>query len=253
MINLKKQLMLNGKKSVLEILKDNSLRKLIQHIYLTNNQTNLISMCKSLNIPYSIQNPAWLKALKKEFDSKYSNVFAVLNSKPQLSFEEFKKILLIKEKTPNLLLMVERIQDPYNFGAIIRTCLAAGINYLIYSSSNNTKLNNIVLKTSQGYALKMQLIQVKDLSKALQELKKLNFLSYAASLREPSKNYFSMKFHDRTIIVLGNEGFGISPKLEEHIDYRIKIPMHNNIESLNVSVANGILIYEVLRQQTLKK
>ncbi|ADX97839.1 23S rRNA (guanosine(2251)-2'-O)-methyltransferase RlmB [Mycoplasma suis] len=249
MIDIKKQLILNGKKSVLEILKDVELRKLIHHVYLTESQTSLISACKTLEIPYSLQNSAWLKSLQREFDAKYSNVFAVLNSRQQLSFEDFKQVLWKDQKnTSYLIVMVEKIQDPYNFGAIIRTCVAAGVNYIIYSSSNNTKLNNVVLKTSQGYALKMQLIQVKDLSKALAELKKFNFLSYAASLKSPSKNYFSVKYENRTIIVLGNEGEGISPRLENSVDYRIKIPMNNGVESLNVSVANGILIYEVLRQ-----
>ncbi|RAO95124.1 23S rRNA (guanosine(2251)-2'-O)-methyltransferase RlmB [Mycoplasma wenyonii] len=245
---IEKKLLLNGRKGVLEVIRNESLRKLIQNVYLSSSQQQLISECKAFSIPYTIKTRNWLGMLQKNTNSKYSDVFASLHSKEQLSFQELIEELSTSD-VPECIVMLDKLQDPYNFGAIIRTCLAAGIKYLIYSSTNNVRLNNSVLKTSQGYALQLNLVMVPNLANALERLKKLGFWSYAASLGPNSKSYYEVEFSPKSIILLGNEGTGISKHLESLVDWRIKIPLKNNVDSLNVSVANGILLYEWVRQQ----
>lgn len=244
---IEKKLILNGKKSVQEVIRNESLRKLIQNVYLSSSQQQIISECKAFSVPYTIKPKSWLGTLQKNMNSKYSDVFASLNSKEQLSFQELLNELS-ESNSPECIVMLDKLQDPYNFGAIIRTCLAAGIKYIIYASTNNVRLNNSVLKTSQGYALRLNLVVVSNLANALERLKKLGFWSYAASLGTDSKTYYEIEFSPKSIILLGNEGSGISKHLESLVDWRIKIPLKNNVDSLNVSVANGILLYEWVRQ-----
>ncbi|AFN65052.1 SpoU rRNA methylase family protein [Mycoplasma wenyonii str. Massachusetts] len=245
---IEKKLVLNGRKSVLELLSNESLRELIQNIYLSSSQQQIISECQRLSVPYSIKPKNWLKNLQKEMNSKYSDVFASLKSKEQLTFSEILEELS-RTDSPECIVMLDKLQDPYNFGAIIRTCVACGIKYIIYSSTNNVRLNSSVLKTSQGYALKLNLVMVPNLANALEKLKKLGFWSYGASLSSDSKTYYKAEFSSRSVILMGNEGDGISKLLESLVDWKIKIPLENNVDSLNVSVATGILLYEWIRQR----
>ncbi|AHC39846.1 rRNA methyltransferase [Mycoplasma ovis str. Michigan] len=245
---IEKRLILNGRKGLLEILKNDHLRKLIHNVYLSSSQQQIITECKSLSIPYTIKPKSWLKTLQQEMNAKYSDVFTSLNSKEQLTFPEILEELS-QSNSPECIVMLDKLQDPYNFGAIIRTCLAAGVKYIIYSSANNVRLNNSVLKTSQGYALQLNLVMVSNLANALERLKKIGFWSYAASLTPNSKTYFEAEFNPRSIIIMGNEGTGISKHLESLVDWRIKIPLENNVDSLNVSVATGILLYEWVKQK----
>ncbi|CCE66628.1 23S rRNA (guanosine(2251)-2'-O)-methyltransferase RlmB [Candidatus Mycoplasma haematominutum] len=246
-MNWKDKLFLNGKKSVLEALQQEELRKLIANVFLPSSQRELLSECERLKVPYSLKSKSWLSTLQGETNSKYRDVFAFLNSKPQLTFQEL-LFELAKTDSPQLIVMVDKLQDSYNFGAILRTCVAAGVTYIIYSTTNNVRLNSIILKTSQGYALHANLIPVPNLANALEKLKKIGFWSYAASLREDSKCFSEVEFVPRSVLILGNEGKGISCRVEKLADWRVTIPLKNGVSSLNVSVAGGILIYEWVKQ-----
>ncbi|AFO51677.1 SpoU rRNA methylase family protein [Candidatus Mycoplasma haematolamae str. Purdue] len=246
-MKLDKKLVLNGKKSFLELLNQKELSKLIEHVYISSSQSFLISQCEEHNLPYSVKSKSFLSSLKKELNSKYSDVFAVLASKEQLTFPELLK-KLSESQEPELIVMADKVQDPYNFGAVIRTCVGAGLNYLVYSTTNNVRLDSTVLKTSQGYAMKLNLIAVPNLTNALEKLKRLGFWSYGSCLSNDSKTYSSVEYSPRSVLVLGNEGQGISRLLESKVDWKISIPLAKEVDSLNVSVAAGILIYEYVRQ-----
>jgi 23S rRNA (guanosine2251-2'-O)-methyltransferase len=159
-----------------------------------------------------------------------------------MDFGEFQEKLILEEKS--LVLVLDGIQDPRNFGAIIRSAETFGISGIIIPERRAVKINETVVKTSTGAIEHVPIVKVTNLSRTLEALKKLDFWVYGAEA-DGEKLYYEEKYPRKSALVLGSEGFGIKQKVKEQCDILVKIPLKGKINSLNVSVAGGILLAEM--------
>ncbi len=155
-----------------------------------------------------------------------------------------------KTKYP-LLLILDSIQDTHNVGAIIRTAECSGVDGIILTKHNSAPINETVVKTSAGATEHIKLCQVTNLAQALNHLKEEGFWIIGSSLSQNSKVYTEVDYKIPLAIVLGNEEKGIRKLTIDNCDLLIKIPMLGKIQSLNVSVSTGIILFEILRQRNL--
>ena len=147
-----------------------------------------------------------------------------------------------------IILILDHIEDPHNFGAIIRTAEAAGIKDIIIPKDRSVSVNSTVIKTSTGAVLNMNIIMVTNLSNSIEYLKDKGFWVVGTAL-EDSVDFRSINYEGKIALVIGNEGSGMTRLTKEKCDFIAKIPMYGETNSLNASVASGIMIYEVLRQK----
>ncbi len=153
-----------------------------------------------------------------------------------------------KSKNP-LILLLDEIQDTHNMGAIFRSAEASGVDGIIITQRNTAPLNETVEKTSAGAISHVRISQVSNLFQAMEQLKDNGFWIYGSSLGEDSKVYTEQDYRGAVALVVGNEEKGIRRSVGENCDHLIQIPMLGKTQSLNVSVATGILLYEVVRQR----
>ncbi len=148
----------------------------------------------------------------------------------------------------NLIVILDHIEDPHNLGAIIRTCEAAGVGGIIIPKDRQVGVTSTVVKTSAGAIYNMKLVQVVNLTTTISKLKDHGFWIVGTSL-EDSTDYREIDYTGKIVLVIGNEGKGISRLVKESCDFVAKIPMYGTTNSLNASVASGIMIYEVVRNR----
>lgn len=166
---------------------------------------------------------------------------AVYISKHDYYIDSNDAFSMLAEKENAIVLILDEIQDPRNFGAIIRSAEVFKVDLIIIPERNSVRINETVVKTSTGAIEYVNITKVTNLSDTINKLKKLNFWVYGAA-GEAKLNYNDEIYPEKIALVLGNEGNGIRKKVREHCDKLIKIPMFGKINSLNVSVASGILL-----------
>lgn len=143
----------------------------------------------------------------------------------------------------SLVLMLDHLEDPHNFGAIIRTCEAKGIKSIVIPKDRGVTVNETVMKTSSGALNHVNIIMVTNLVNAINKLKDQGYFIYAADM--DGKDYKSIDYADKVVLIIGNEGNGISNIIKNNSDEIISIPMKGVVNSLNASVAAAILIYGI--------
>lgn len=144
--------------------------------------------------------------------------------------------------------ILDHIEDPHNFGAIIRTCEAAGVDYIIIPKDRSVSVNKTVMKTSVGALLNVKIVMVTNLNNTVKNLKKKGVWVVGTAF-ENSIYYDEIDYKCPVAVIIGNEGKGMKDLLIKNCDFIAKIPMCGKINSLNASVAAGILIYEVVKQR----
>ena len=158
---------------------------------------------------------------------------------------DLNKILEDNEDNENsLLLILDGVVDPHNLGAILRTSESIGVNGVIIPKNNSAPLNATVAKTSTGAIELIPIAKVVNLTNTITKLKQAGYWIVGAEAKE-SVDYRSVDYKGKIALVLGSEGYGISRLVLENCDYRVRLPMLGKITSLNVSVATGILLYQV--------
>ncbi len=165
-----------------------------------------------------------------------------------LDIEEY-KYLDIKDiendKDANFLVMLDSLEDPHNFGAIIRTCECAGVNYIIIPKKRSVSVNSTVYKTSVGALNNVKIVEVVNLTNTINKLKDLGYWVYGAEAG--STDFRKVDYSGKTCLVIGSEGHGLKQIVASSCDQIISLPMKGKVNSLNASVAGGILIYEIMR------
>jgi 23S rRNA (guanosine2251-2'-O)-methyltransferase len=146
-------------------------------------------------------------------------------------------------KDDNFIVMLDHLEDPHNFGAIIRTCEARGIKNIIIPKDRGVVVNETVMKTSTGALNHVNIIMVTNLPNTIDKLKDMGYFIYAAEA--DGTDYRKVDYADKKVLVIGSEGFGLSRLVRENSDEIISLPMNGIINSLNASVAAGILIYGI--------
>ena len=151
------------------------------------------------------------------------------------------------------LVILDGVEDSHNLGAIIRTCVCAGVDGIIIPSRRNVQVNSIVEKTSAGAINHIPIIKVNSLINVVQKLKENNWWIIATDA-SAKDNYYDVKYNDMNFaIIMGAEHAGVSKSLLKASDFVVKIPMQNSFNSLNVSNALSAIIFETLRQKLINK
>ncbi len=160
---------------------------------------------------------------------------------------------LSKSHENSSLVILDGIEDSHNLGAIIRTCVCAGVDGIIIPSRRNVQVNSVVEKTSAGAINHIPIIKVNSLVSAVQKLKDNNWWVIATDA-SAKDNYYDIKYNDMNFaIIMGAEHAGVSKTLIKASDFVVKIPMQNQFNSLNVSNALSAIIFETLRQKLTGK
>ena len=179
----------------------------------------------------------------KKIENSQGVAVYISNFEYYKEFDEVYENILKKDKS--LILILDEIQDPRNFGAIIRSAEVFKVDLIIIPERNSVRINETVVKTSTGAIEYVDIAKVTNLSDTINKLKKIGYWVYGAA-GEANIDYNIEKYPDKVALVLGNEGNGIRKKVREHCDKLIKIPMYGKINSLNVSVATGILLSRIV-------
>ncbi len=176
----------------------------------------------------------------------HQGVVAVCQPLPKASVDDFMQLI---QQPPQqcLILILDGIQDPHNLGACIRVANAAEVAAIVIPAHAAAKVTAVVRKVASGACEFIPIIAVHQLKRVLKELKKNQFSIYGLS-SNTHNNLYDIKFPDHTAIIMGAEHEGIDPKLAELCDNLLKIPMQGFVDSLNVSVACGVTLFEIKRQ-----
>lgn len=209
--------------------------------------SELTSLVKQNNIASSFVPVEKLESLSKF--QNHQGAVARISPIDFVSIESLIETTLEKDKVP-LFLLLDHITDVRNFGAIIRTAECTGVAGIIVPESGSAPVNAATIKTSAGAAFKVPICKVNHLKDALFHLQASEIKILAAS-EKTSQTIYEVDMKTPLAIIMGSEDRGINPSILKMVDYKAKLPILGTINSLNVSVACGAILYEVIRQRGL--
>jgi 23S rRNA (guanosine2251-2'-O)-methyltransferase len=209
----------------------------ITKVEISKSNKSLINTLKENNIQFEIKDENYFN---KKFPNINHQFIISYIEKEILSLEDL--ISLTNKNDKVTIIMLDEINDPFNFGNIIRSAEAFGVIAIIYKGNNQVQINDTVIKASTGAISNIHMIKVNNLSNALEILKTNGFWIYATTLANDSVDYTKIDYENKSIIIFGNENKGISPLIASKSDFRIKIPMHGSVQSLNVGTSVGIVL-----------
>lgn len=216
-------------------------KKKVEKILLQENfdDKEIISLIENGNYKYEYAKKHKIDNLSK------GNHQGIILSIPDYKYAQLNDIIATN---PNFIIILDHLEDPHNLGAIIRTCEAAGVDAIIIPKDRQVQINSTVMKTSVGTLDNVTIVSVSNIVNSINELKKNGFWIVGTSL-DTSVDYRNVDYSGKIALVIGNEGDGISKLVEKSCDYVVKIPMYGKTNSLNASVAAGIMIYEIIRNR----
>ena len=226
-----------GKNVVTEYLKNN---KKIKKAYISKkfNDQFIISAIQKRNIEVKFMEKFELDKL-----ANTSHQGIILNV-PDYEYVPLKSFI---NQENTFLVILDHIEDPHNFGAIIRTCEAAGVGGIIIPKDRSVEVNSTVMKVSTGTIEHMKIACVTNLTQTIKELKRNGFWIIGTDME--GTDYDKIDYRGKIAIVIGNEGTGLSRLVQESCDFIAKIPMQGTVNSLNASVATGIVVFEAVRKR----
>lgn len=177
-------------------------------------------------------------------DKHQGCVLLTLDGGAHASFAQY----LESVDTDSLLLVLDGVQDPHNLGACLRTADASGVDAVIVPRDRAAGLNATVRKVAAGGAESVPLVEVTNLARSLERLKQAGYWIYGTSEDAPSSLY-DFDYRGPIVLVMGGEGGGLRRLTREACDHLVRLPMHGVVESLNVSVATGVCLYEIRRSR----
>ncbi len=236
-----------GFHSIMEAIKDG---KEIEKIFIKHNLRGdlffkLKKTLKEVNTPFQFVPIEKLNRITQE---NHQGVIAIMSPIDYEKLEEIIPLILAEGKNP-VVLILDKITDVRNFGAITRSAECAGVDLIIVPDKNSAQINSDAIKTSSGALLDMPICRVGHLKDAIYYLKQ-NGLSIVATTEKADKIYYELDFKIPTAIIMGSEDKGVERGILKICDEKVKIPVKGKIKSLNVSVATGVIVYEILKQRT---
>ena len=242
-----------GRNPILETLKKNpkSVKKIV---LLDTMQDEKILRILALADKYKIFNEKYVKnKFEKLFDEKNKSdgiSQGIIAEVEDCVYADFEAVLSdLKDKKQAIVIVLDEIQDPHNLGAIIRTAVAAGADAIVVSEKNSAKVNHTVIKTSSGATNYIKICMQSNIYNAIERLKESGFKVTGTSLNADAIHY-DYDYTSHCAIVLGNEGEGLRKNILKMCEELIQIPILGKIDSLNVSVSAGVILYEILRQNS---
>ena len=228
-----------GKNVARDLLKNN---KKIEKIVLQDNfnDKEILSLIEKNRINYKTVSKHEIDHL---VDGVHQGILLYVSDYKYSSIDD-----LVNDQDNSFLVLLDHLEDPHNLGAIIRTCEAAGVDGIVLPKDRQVQVNSTVYKTSVGTLDNVRIASVTNLVNAINKLKEAGYWIVGTAL-DNSVDYREIDYSGKIALVIGNEGNGISNIVEKNCDFIAKIPMYGKTNSLNASVAAGIMIYEVIRNR----
>ena len=237
--------MLYGANTAEEILKSG--RRKVYRLYVSEGSLEgkaklIVSMARKSGCPVDFMNPRSLDHMAK--GGNHQGV--ILEVEPVQTLTLAEALARIKDPKKTVWAGVDGITDPMNLGAIIRSAACFGVTAIILPERRTVGLTPSAQKTASGAIEKVDMVEVGNLNQTIIELKKKNFWIYGADMK--GKPVDKMDFAYPIFMLIGSEGEGLHQKTMEHCDELVSIPQKGGVESLNASVAAGVLFYEISKK-----
>ncbi|MBE6788142.1 MAG: 23S rRNA (guanosine(2251)-2'-O)-methyltransferase RlmB [Ruminococcaceae bacterium] len=235
-----------GRNAVLEAIKSGKEIDfvMVQKGELKGSINQILALCRKNNIVIKEAEAAKLSELSENM--VHQGVIAQPAAVTYSSVEDILEIARQKNEPP-FIIIADQIEDPHNLGAIIRTAEACGVHGVVIPKRRSVSANATVYKTSAGALSHMAVARVTNLTETIKELKKNGVWVYGADAK--GESYCDIKFDGAVALVIGSEGRGISELVLKQCDFLVSLFMRGKVNSLNASVAGGILMYEIARQR----
>jgi 23S rRNA (guanosine2251-2'-O)-methyltransferase len=237
--------MLYGANTAEEILKSG--RRRVYRLYVSERESggkakSIISMARKAGCPVEFMNPRSLDHMSK--GGNHQGV--ILEVEPVQTFSLSEALARIKDPAKTVWAGLDGITDPMNLGAIIRSAACFGISAVILPERRTAGITPSAQKTASGAIEKVDIVEVGNLNQTVLELKKKNFWVYGADMK--GKPADKVDFAFPVLLLIGSEGEGLHQKTMEHCDELVSIPQKGGVESLNASVAAGVIFYEISKR-----
>ena len=225
-----------GKNVAIEKLNSNNK---INKIYLSNKfkDEEIINLIKKRNIYTKILEP---RDLDKMCNGLHQGIILEVEDVKTYTYDE---VIPNIDKEYPLVVILDHLEDPHNFGAIIRSSEAFGVDAIIIPNDRSVGITSTVVKTSVGTIEKMKIVKVSNINNTINKLKEDGYWVVATDMN--GIDYQEIDYKTKIALVIGNEGKGISRLVKENSDYLAKIPMSGTVNSLNASVACGIFLSQI--------
>ena len=223
----------------------------VEVVYLSNSLSDklfrkeLVRRAKVTNVRVHQLNKLELDKIMPNFT--HQGVIAQVSNPKTISLSNLQSELSKTES--GLLLAADKVVDPHNLGALLRSAEACGVNYLILPYRRTAEIGATVAKSSTGALFRVNVCRA-NMARALDSLKKIGFWVIGAS--GEGKNYWQVNYGKKLVLVVGSEGKGLSKLVKRKCDQLVSIPQYGHLSSLNVSVAGALILYEIKRQQEYK-
>ena len=229
-----------GKNVAREILNSN---KRVNKIYLSNrfNDKDILDLIDKKRINTKVLE---LRDLDKMCNGLHQGIILEVDDIKTYTFDE---VIPNIDKEYPLVVILDHIEDPHNFGAIVRTSEALGVDAIIIPNDRLVQITGTVVKTSVGTIERVKIINVVNLNNTIKKLKGCGYWVVGTDMNGTC--YTDIDYKTKIALVIGNEGKGISRLVSENCDYLAKIPMSGTVNSLNASVACGIFLSEIVRSR----
>lgn len=245
-----KQEMVYGIRPVIEAIdSDKEVEKVfIQKGLQSSVLKELLNLLRERKIPFQIVPIEKLNRISRK---NHQGVIAYVSPIHFYNIENLMPGIYEQGREP-FVLVLDRITDVRNFGAMLRTAECSGIDAVVIPSKNSAQLNSGTIKSSAGAIFKVPVCRSENLKNTLDFLKNSG-LKIVAATEKSESTLFDSELSGPLAIIMGSEGDGVSDEYLKRSDLKVKIPILGEIESLNVSVATGVILYEVVRQRALQK
>ena len=228
--------------------------KIVEEAVKENVKIKHIIICNDTTKTYEIPTHIMLEIAKYECiyvtDKIFNLITQVTNPQGIMAIIEKNSKENEIDYTQDIILALDDVQDPGNLGTILRTADSIGLNQIVVSKGTADAFNSKVVRSTMGAIFRIKIIETQDLIRTIKEMKKHHFKLMVTSLQTENSIY-DINFNKK-IIVIGNEANGVSKEIQDMADEKAKIPMLGRTESLNASVAAGIVMYEYVRQKIKK-
>ena len=236
-------MIISGKNSVFEAL---SSGKTINKVMISNGvrddfSSKIINLCKSKHVRFDFVD----KKVLDKLASHHQNYVAEVTDFEYSSLDEI--IENKKDDNGNFIIILDGIEDPHNFGSIIRVCECAGVDGIVIESRRSCQVNETVYKTSCGAVNHIKIAKVSNINDAIKTMQKNDIWVYA--LEANGESAYRTNLKGNLALVMGSEGFGVGALTKKICDGVISLPMYGEVNSLNVSTATSAIVYEALRQR----
>ncbi|MCX6279632.1 MAG: 23S rRNA (guanosine(2251)-2'-O)-methyltransferase RlmB [Bacteroidetes bacterium] len=207
----------------------------------------LFGLIRDLEIPFQFVPVEKLNRLS------HQNHQGVISFVSEITYQRIEDLVpfAFEQGRQPLFLILDRVTDVRNVGAIARTAECAGVDGLIIPARGSAQINSDAIKTSAGALYKLPVVRAQNLKETIQFLKNSG-LTIIAATEKASVGYSAVDYNKPLALILGSEGEGVSEEYLKLTDVTVQIPLFGEIESLNVSVASGVILFEALRQRNIQ-